>query len=323
VLDRSQSWLGENVQYSQSDYHQNQFGNYRQDCSGFVSMAWHLGTSRTTWTLHDVSTPISPGDLQPGDALLLDNDNEDHVALFVGWAGPNKPIVREEYDYGHVAEERTWESLRGFGPVRYNNITGAAGAPNGASAPGAPPPAGGNTTCDGGNGTVVGRINDKYVALGGCGSFLGLPQSDEQGTPDGVGRYSVFDNGSIYWTPQLDAWEVHGMIRDKWGELNWEAGILGYPITDETPTPDGVGRYNVFERGSIYWTPQLGAHEVHGRIRDQWKDLGWEAGSLGYPTSDEYATDDGRRSDFERGAILWHASSDTFTVLGANGAPAQ
>jgi hypothetical protein len=269
VLDRSQSWLGENVQYSQSDYHQNQFGNYRQDCSGFVSMAWHLGTSRTTWTLHDVSTPISPGDLQPGDALLLDNDNEDHVALFVGWAGPNKPIVREEYDYGHVAEERTWESLRGFGPVRYNNITGAAGAPNGASAPGAPPPAGGNTTCDGGNGTVVGRINDKYVALGGCGSFLGLPQSDEQGTPDGVGRYSVFDNGSIYWTPQLDAWEVHGMIRDKWGELNWEAG------------------------------------------------------SLGYPTSDEYATDDGRRSDFERGAILWHASSDTFTVLGANGAPAQ
>ena len=66
--------------------------------------------------------------------------------------------------------------------------------------------------------------------------------------------------------------------------------------------------------GSIYWTPQLGAHEVHGRIRDAWAAAGWEAGPLGYPISDEYADGDGRRSDFEHGYIHWSAATDTTTI---------
>src|SRR5690348_3753785 len=57
---------------------------------------------------------------------------------------------------------------------------------------------------------VIGAIEQKYLALGGCTSLLGIPVSGEQGTPDGIGRYSVFENGSIYWTAQLGAHEVHG-----------------------------------------------------------------------------------------------------------------
>ena len=34
------------------------------------------------------------------------------------------------------------------------------------------------------------------------------------------------------------------MIFAKWASLRWEAGILGYPLTDELTTPDGVGRFN-------------------------------------------------------------------------------
>ena len=37
---------------------------------------------------------------------------------------------------------------------------------------------------------------------------------------------------------------------------------LGFPISDELTTPDGIGRYSVFEGGMIYWTPQTGAHPV-------------------------------------------------------------
>ena len=129
-----------------------------------------------------------------------------------------------------------------------------------------------------------------------------------------IGRFSVFEQGSIYWTPQHGAFEVHGKIRDEWAATGWEAGLLGYPLSDETPTPDGVGRFNVFEQGSIYWTPQLGAHEVHGRIRDAWANAGWEAGSLGYPISDEYAVTGGRRSDFQHGSITWDAATDTTTI---------
>src|SRR5262249_28354911 len=59
--------------------------------------------------------------------------------------------------------------------------------------------------CAGSSGGTVGAIHDKYVSLGGCTSFLGLPVDGEKGTPDNVGRYSVFDHGSIYWTSDTGA----------------------------------------------------------------------------------------------------------------------
>lgn len=165
-----------------------------------------------------------------------------------------------------------------------------------------------------GAGRTQGDIDSRYQGLGGCGGFLGSSLTDETPAPDGVGRYNVFENGSIYWSPSTGAYEVHGAIRDKWRDAGWEAGALGYPISNETATPDGVGRFSVFEHGSIYWTPQLGAHEVHGAIRDKWRDLNWETGSLGYPTSDEYAVTDGRRSDFEHGSLTWSSATNTVTV---------
>ena len=113
-------------------------------------------------------------------------------------------------------------------------------------------------------------IDDKYQALGGPGGWLGQPTIAESPAPDGVGRYRHFANGSIYWHPQTGAWEVHGAIRGLWSSLGWERSFLGYPSTDESAAPDGVGRYNHFQGGSIYWTQQTGAREVHGDIRGLW-----------------------------------------------------
>src|SRR5262245_13530108 len=121
---------------------------------------------------------------------------------------------------------------------------------------------------------VYGEIARKWRALGGESGFLGAPQTDETGTPDGVGRYNHFAGGSIYWTPRTGAHEVHGAIRDKWASLGWERSVVGYPSTDERTAHDGVGHYNHFENGSIFWTPKLGAHEVHGEIRVKWATLG-------------------------------------------------
>ncbi len=82
--------------------------------------------------------------------------------------------------------------------------------------------------------------------------------------------------------------EVHGPIRDKYIQKGGPDGFLGYPTTNETGTPDGKGRFNHFEHGSIYWHPFLGAFEVHGAIRDQWRLIGWEG--FGYPMTDESST---------------------------------
>lgn len=88
------------------------------------------------------------------------------------------------------------------------------------------------------------------------------------------------------------AFEIHGAIREKYLALGAEASILGYPRTDESGTPDAVGRYNHFQGGSIYCTPGTGAHEVHGLIRDRWASLGWERNAqLGYPVTDELIPD--------------------------------
>jgi len=156
---------------------------------------------------------------------------------------------------------------------------------------------------------VIGDILAHYKALGGPSSGLGYPITDELPTPDGVGRYNHFsraDGASIYWSPSTGAWAIQGAIRDKWASLGWETG-LGYPITDELATPDGVGRYNHFSNAaSIYWSPSTGAQEIYGAIRDRWAALGWERSYLGYPTSGEFSYDGGRRNNFQNGYIQWY-----------------
>jgi hypothetical protein len=155
-------------------------------------------------------------------------------------------------------------------------------------------------------------IDDKFAQLGGIQGFLGAPSGPEQSAPDGIGRYRHFTHGSIYWAPKPGAHEVHGLIRDKWASLGWERSFLGYPQTDETPTPDRSGRFNHFQGGSIYWTPATSAHEVHGAIRGKWADLGWERSGLGYPVSDEVSVPGGtiRCSQFQRGLIYWIGEPD-------------
>jgi hypothetical protein len=153
-------------------------------------------------------------------------------------------------------------------------------------------------------------IESEYLDLGGPTGWLGPPTDGEKTAPDGNGRFRHFQRASIYWTPRTGAHEVHGAIRDKWASLGWERSFLGYPLTDESGTPDGVGRFNHFQGGSIYWTPRTGAHEVHGAIRDKWASLGWERSRFGYPTSDELPEGaHGRVSNFEHGSIFWSAQT--------------
>ncbi|WP_223693994.1 LGFP repeat-containing protein [Leifsonia poae] len=131
--------------------------------------------------------------------------------------------------------------------------------------------------------------------------------------PDGGARQD-YQNVSAYVRPNAShAYEVHGAIRDKFRALGAER--FGYPVTDETTTPDGIGRYNHFSppdqpkaTASIYWTPVHGANEVYGAIRQTWSAQGWELGPLGYPRSGEFADGDGRVSLFERGRIRWTAA---------------
>lgn len=145
-------------------------------------------------------------------------------------------------------------------------------------------------------------IKAKYNALGGAGSFLGPAQTELVG--DAFDGYHVaYEGGSICWSRATGANVVGGGIGIKWVSLEAQRGMLGYPLTHELTTPDGVGRYNVFQHGSIYWTPATDAHEVHGAIHET-------------ATSDSL----GRYSKFqkgsEKGAIYWTPSTGAYEIHG-------
>jgi hypothetical protein len=164
---------------------------------------------------------------------------------------------------------------------------------------------------------IHGLIREKWAALGWENSPLGYPTTDELNAGSGKGRFNNFQNGTIIWkTGSAAAYAVYGLIYAKWGEHQWDKGDLGFPVTDESMTPDRIGRYNHFENNaSIYWTPSTGAHIVKGYIRKAWADQGWERGRLGYPITDELVTEGtngrGRYSRFESGEIRWTPEGGT------------
>lgn len=152
---------------------------------------------------------------------------------------------------------------------------------------------------------VHGLIGANYKFIGGPNSAFGLPTSDELPLANG-GRYSLFQNGAIYWTPEGGVRMVQGAIAAKYLSLGGPAGFLGQALTNEMTAPDGVGKYTHFQNGSIYWSPSTGAHVIYGAIRDFWAGMGWEKSILGYPTSDEFAHEGGRASNFQFGSIVWN-----------------
>ncbi|MEU3843815.1 DUF2599 domain-containing protein [Streptomyces sp. NPDC028635] len=114
---------------------------------------------------------------------------------------------------------------------------------------------------------------------------------------------------------------VDGAIWTQYTQTPGMQDALGCPTSDELVVPDGVGRRQVFEHGSIYWSPDSGAHTVWGVIGDRWGQCGWEGGNLGYPLTDEIKNPDGRgvRQQFQRGSIYWSPSTGAHPVWGLIG----
>lgn len=149
---------------------------------------------------------------------------------------------------------------------------------------------------------VYGSIRPAYLRVGGSTGHNGCPLIEEADTANN-GRRQNMQYGSIVWHPASGAYEVRGDIRGLYDSLG--GGAWGFPTTDESPTPDGTGRFNHFlvlgqstncgtpGSRSIYWHPSTGAHNVQGAIRQKWCALGWEGG-FGYPATNESPTPDGR-----------------------------
>ena len=166
-------------------------------------------------------------------------------------------------------------------------------------------------------GTNPSRIEIKYQDMGLVGSVLGSPTGRER---DGErnGRKRGYENGMILWHGGDGAHEVHGPIARRYRSLEGDGGPLGYPRTDQRHVGDGAGRYNRFERGSIYHRASTGARGVLGRTDERYRKLGGPKGKLGYPVDTTHeANGAGRVTNFQNGAIYISGRTDPVEVMGA------
>ncbi|WP_066361838.1 FG-GAP repeat domain-containing protein [Herbidospora mongoliensis] len=156
VLSRAQNWVDRGVKYNQSRAPSTLYtdvegdNEYGPDCSGLVSMAWHITANsgkggHSTDNFESWSGKIflaSLHDLKPGDAILKNG----HMELFARWknAGDHSqgawtyslngtgdpdgngwemdwakgPAVNS---HGRRGDE-SWSSLQDYRPIRYKNI---------------------------------------------------------------------------------------------------------------------------------------------------------------------------------------------------------
>ncbi|MEH0108110.1 cell wall-associated hydrolase [Tersicoccus sp. MR15.9] len=127
IISRARTWVTAHVPYNQQGYHRDPQGKlYREDCSGYVSMAWHLRTSYVTSTLPQVSHRITKTQLRPGDVMLKTSG---HVVIFNGWANTahTKYNAMEESRPGvgtvaRVTPYPYWSGQGTFVPYRLNGL---------------------------------------------------------------------------------------------------------------------------------------------------------------------------------------------------------
>ena len=170
---------------------------------------------------------------------------------------------------------------------------------------------------------AVNAINDHYTEFGGESSPLGAPTGEAVEITGGVER--DYANGAIFWSEATGPQAMYGEIFKKYQDLGGPAGELGFPKNDESDTGDGVGRFNDFseangEAASIYWTPNVGAWLVKGKVLEAWRASGGIKGPFGYPTADTTDSDGTVTSTFvgpDGTQIQWSKAAGLVTIPAA------
>jgi stage II sporulation protein D len=103
-----------------------------------------------------------------------------------------------------------------------------------------------------------------------------------------------------------------------WRSLGGDTSVLGRPTSDIFALPQLEGTYQLFQNGSLYWSPRSGVHAVRGAIRDAWGRLGWENSALSFPTSDEGPLGrGGAGQQFLGGSLYFSPATGAHEVRGA------
>ncbi|AWT43490.1 MULTISPECIES: peptidoglycan-binding protein [Streptomyces] len=184
IIRRAKTWVAAQVPYSMTTYWSD---GYRQDCSGFVSMAWNLPGNEWTGSLDQYGERITKEELQPGDILLFHNPSDpergSHVVIFGGWTDythtyyvayeQTRPVTRRQatpYPY--------WSNAAKYVPYRYKGVSASTGGGEAEPAevpPGQTPFPGASYFRAGANNQYVTLLGQMLVARGGARFYTSGP----------------------------------------------------------------------------------------------------------------------------------------------------
>lgn len=170
IINRAKKWVSAKVPYSMTKYWSD---GYRQDCSGYVSMAWSLAGNEWTGSLAKFGDRIQREDLQPGDILLFHNPADpgagSHVTIFGGWTDyTHTYYVAYEQTKPHTRKQSTpmayWNNSASYVAYRYKGLS--SGTASGGESTAAPFP-GTSAFGPGKKNAHVTRLGELLVQRGG------------------------------------------------------------------------------------------------------------------------------------------------------------
>ncbi|MBD0694038.1 hypothetical protein BG452_43130 [Streptomyces sp. CBMA123] len=234
IIQRAQGWVDQAVPYGMGRYWSD---GYRQDCSGFVSMAWELGSSQTTWTLPNFAERINRNDLQPGDVLIYNNPANpqagSHVTIFGGWTDSTRTTYVAYEQTSPGAKKRAtpyayWNNSGSYVPYRYTGLSG--GSNDGTSADAFP---GADKFGPGANNGYVTELGRMLVRRGGARFYSEGPgprwgEADRKAT-QAFQLAQGWRGGEADGLPGKDTWDF--LVNDKGRDID-----AGTPLPPPPPT---------------------------------------------------------------------------------------
>ncbi|MFF2845568.1 peptidoglycan-binding protein [Streptomyces sp. NPDC058001] len=264
IINRAKGWMAARVPYSMSKYWRD---GYRQDCSGFVSMAWGLGQNEWTGSLGAYGVRITKDELQPGDMLLFHNPSDpekgSHVTIFGGWADYTRTYYTAyELTPPNARKQSTpypyWQYSDRYVPYRYKGVRPGGAVPAGSRpSTGVTPYPGKASFGPGANNKHVTQLGAMLAARGGQRFYTSGPGP----------RWGEADRRATQAFQQAQGWkgaDADGIP----GAATWDLLVKGkgqdIPKAAGAPKPAGSGGTGQSGGGKPGGSPSAGVPAYPG-----------------------------------------------------------
>ncbi|MFH8472910.1 peptidoglycan-binding protein [Streptomyces sp. NPDC018000] len=252
IINRAKKWVSAQVPYSMNKYWSD---GYRQDCSGYVSMAWNLPGNEWTGSLAKYGTRIAREKLQPGDILLFHNPSNpskgSHVTIFGGWTdSTHTRYTAYEQTKPHTRKQTTpmayWTNSGSYVAYRYKGLSSGSGSGGGSSTKAFP---GAGNFGPGSRNNYVTQLGTMLVDRGGkrfykVGPGPGWGEADRRAT-QAFQKAQGWKGKEADGIPGPDTWHLlaNGTGRDIPGTRSGSRSGGGQGDSSSAPTFPGRGHF--------------------------------------------------------------------------------